>query len=344
MKSSASRGTTARRAAPAARRALLGDQHDLGGGERQQLVQRPVGRVVEDDDQRRAARLVEQPARALAPVRVGRDRLQHAASGAAQRARHGGGELPGRSDDECVHAPKDSSGAGPIPPRARFARWPTACSPPTRRSGARRTRWACSTPTSASSSRRPTLGARLWRLAPGQASTRHRHAAQEELYVVLEGTGRMRVGERAADARPAVGRAGRAGRRPAGLQRHGRRRAVARRRRAARGGEHARDDAPSSSRASTRTGRRRCRPSSPEAGQSGSASRAPAQRPSPPWIASSKSEPRPAGTGVSVGLQSWFIIRSRSVEVWQPTCAVDIRERPGRQEAAARIDLRDGGE
>lgn len=37
------------------------------------------------------------------------------------------------------------------------------------------------------------LGARLWRLAPGQASTRHRHRAQEELYVVLEGEGRMRV-------------------------------------------------------------------------------------------------------------------------------------------------------
>src|SRR3954469_24724558 len=39
-----------------------------------------------------------------------------------------------------------------------------------------------------------TLGARLWRLAPGQASTRHRHRSEEELYVVLEGTGRMRVG------------------------------------------------------------------------------------------------------------------------------------------------------
>jgi uncharacterized cupin superfamily protein len=37
------------------------------------------------------------------------------------------------------------------------------------------------------------LGARLWRLAPGQASTRHRHLAQEELYVLLEGTGRARV-------------------------------------------------------------------------------------------------------------------------------------------------------
>ena len=37
------------------------------------------------------------------------------------------------------------------------------------------------------------FGARLWRLAPGQASTRHRHVEQTELYVVLEGTGRMRV-------------------------------------------------------------------------------------------------------------------------------------------------------
>lgn len=40
-----------------------------------------------------------------------------------------------------------------------------------------------------------TLGARLWRLTPGQASTRHRHSEQVELYVVLEGTGRMRVGD-----------------------------------------------------------------------------------------------------------------------------------------------------
>jgi len=37
------------------------------------------------------------------------------------------------------------------------------------------------------------LGMRLWRLAPGQASTKHRHLRQEELYVLLEGTGRMRV-------------------------------------------------------------------------------------------------------------------------------------------------------
>lgn len=38
-----------------------------------------------------------------------------------------------------------------------------------------------------------TLGARLWRLAPGQASTRHRHRQTAELYVVLSGTGRMRI-------------------------------------------------------------------------------------------------------------------------------------------------------
>lgn len=40
-----------------------------------------------------------------------------------------------------------------------------------------------------------TLGARVWRLAPGQASTRHRHRSEVELYVVLEGTGRIRVGD-----------------------------------------------------------------------------------------------------------------------------------------------------
>ena len=39
------------------------------------------------------------------------------------------------------------------------------------------------------------LGARLWRLHPGQASTRHRHRRTEELYVLLEGTGRIRVGD-----------------------------------------------------------------------------------------------------------------------------------------------------
>jgi quercetin dioxygenase-like cupin family protein len=38
-----------------------------------------------------------------------------------------------------------------------------------------------------------TLGSRLWRLEPGQASTKHRHRQQEELYVLLEGAGRVRI-------------------------------------------------------------------------------------------------------------------------------------------------------
>jgi quercetin dioxygenase-like cupin family protein len=37
------------------------------------------------------------------------------------------------------------------------------------------------------------LGMRLWRLAPGQASTWHRHRDEEEIYVLLEGTGRIRI-------------------------------------------------------------------------------------------------------------------------------------------------------
>jgi quercetin dioxygenase-like cupin family protein len=40
-----------------------------------------------------------------------------------------------------------------------------------------------------------TLGARLWRLAPGQASTKHRHRETAELYVLLEGRGRVRAGD-----------------------------------------------------------------------------------------------------------------------------------------------------
>ena len=38
-----------------------------------------------------------------------------------------------------------------------------------------------------------TVGARLWRLRPGQASTKHRHFNEHELYVLLEGEGRVRV-------------------------------------------------------------------------------------------------------------------------------------------------------
>jgi quercetin dioxygenase-like cupin family protein len=37
------------------------------------------------------------------------------------------------------------------------------------------------------------LAARLWRLSPGQANTKHRHREQRELYVLLEGQGRMRA-------------------------------------------------------------------------------------------------------------------------------------------------------
>jgi uncharacterized cupin superfamily protein len=39
------------------------------------------------------------------------------------------------------------------------------------------------------------LAARLWRLPPKSASTLHKHIRQEEFYFVLEGTGRLRVGD-----------------------------------------------------------------------------------------------------------------------------------------------------
>ncbi len=39
------------------------------------------------------------------------------------------------------------------------------------------------------------LGARLWKLPPKSANTLHKHPRAEEFYFVLEGTGRMRVGE-----------------------------------------------------------------------------------------------------------------------------------------------------
>ena len=38
------------------------------------------------------------------------------------------------------------------------------------------------------------LSARLWRFPPKSASTLHKHVRQEEFYFLLEGTGRMRVG------------------------------------------------------------------------------------------------------------------------------------------------------
>ena len=39
------------------------------------------------------------------------------------------------------------------------------------------------------------LGERLWRLPPQSANTLHKHIRAEEFYFVLEGTGRLRVGE-----------------------------------------------------------------------------------------------------------------------------------------------------
>ncbi|MBV8460502.1 MAG: cupin domain-containing protein [Candidatus Eremiobacteraeota bacterium] len=39
------------------------------------------------------------------------------------------------------------------------------------------------------------IGARLWRLPPKSANTLHKHIRAEEFYFVLEGEGRMRVGD-----------------------------------------------------------------------------------------------------------------------------------------------------
>src|SRR5437016_11250389 len=39
------------------------------------------------------------------------------------------------------------------------------------------------------------LGARLWRLPPRSANALHKHVKAEEFYFVIEGTGRMRVGD-----------------------------------------------------------------------------------------------------------------------------------------------------
>ena len=39
------------------------------------------------------------------------------------------------------------------------------------------------------------LSARLWRLPPKSANTLHKHVRQEEFYFVVEGLGRIRVGD-----------------------------------------------------------------------------------------------------------------------------------------------------
>lgn len=38
------------------------------------------------------------------------------------------------------------------------------------------------------------MGARLWRLPPKSANTLHKHPVSEEFYVLLEGVGRIRIG------------------------------------------------------------------------------------------------------------------------------------------------------
>jgi len=40
------------------------------------------------------------------------------------------------------------------------------------------------------------LGARLWRFPPKSANTLHRHRCAEEFYFVIEGIGRIRIGDR----------------------------------------------------------------------------------------------------------------------------------------------------
>lgn len=47
-----------------------------------------------------------------------------------------------------------------------------------------------------------TMGARMWRIEPGQASTRHRHRESSELYVLLEGRGRLRVDDELLELEP----------------------------------------------------------------------------------------------------------------------------------------------
>ena len=39
------------------------------------------------------------------------------------------------------------------------------------------------------------MGARLWRLPPKSANTLHQHIKKEEFYFVLEGVGRIRIGD-----------------------------------------------------------------------------------------------------------------------------------------------------
>ena len=70
------------------------------------------------------------------------------------------------------------------------------------------------------------LGARLWRLPPRSANTLHKHIRAEKFYFVLEGTGRLRVGDETLTVPKIRRRAGRAGPAAPGVQRHRRRGAL----------------------------------------------------------------------------------------------------------------------
>ena len=47
-----------------------------------------------------------------------------------------------------------------------------------------------------------TLGARFWRIEPGQASTRHRHHRTVEIYLLLEGVGKIRIDDELVELQP----------------------------------------------------------------------------------------------------------------------------------------------
>ena len=85
----------------------------------------------------------------------------------------------------------------------------------------------------------------------------------EELYVLLEGSGRVRIDdEEPLTLAPLDSLLVEPGSVAPALQRHRRRPALARRRRPAGGRQHAGDERGAAARRCTRTGRRRCRPSS----------------------------------------------------------------------------------
>ena len=108
------------------------------------------------------------------------------------RRRHG----RGRRDRGHAHRRRRPPGRAPGDRADRAQRLSvgaTACWTPATPSGGRRTRCGVQNTDLAKQLGATSLGARLWRLEPGQASTRHRHLETIELYVVLEGTGRLAV-------------------------------------------------------------------------------------------------------------------------------------------------------